>query len=187
MLKLASLPLALLLLAAAAPVDEAAVAARSAPIADAYQAELLEALQGAIKTVGLTGAIDTCAEIAPAIAARLSAETGAVVGRTALRVRNPASVPDPATRAHLEALAAAPTTADGKPRTMVWRSADGATDHYLRAIPLKAPCAACHGESVAPEVKSAIAKRYPADQATGFREGELRGAFWIRWPTAPAG
>ena len=169
---------------AAAQLDAAAVAARSAPIADAYQSELLAALQGAIAAVGLAGAIDTCAEIAPAIAARLSEENGATVGRTALWLRNPASAPDAETRARLAELAAQPLDGAGRPRALVWRSADGRTDHYLRAIPLRAPCASCHGTSIAPEVQAAIAARYPADQATGFHEGELRGAFWIRWPAA---
>lgn len=177
---------ALLALAAAAPAppDAAAVAARSAPIADAYQAELLAALQSVIEAVGVAGAIDVCAQIAPAIAERLSSESGALVGRTALRLRNPASAPDAETRARLHELAAQPLGADGRPRTMVWRSADGQSDHYLCAIPLRAPCAACHGTSIAPEVTAAIVARYPADQATGFAKGDLRGAFWIRWPVA---
>jgi hypothetical protein len=174
--------------APAAPLDAAAVAARSAALADAYQSELLAALQGAMAAGGPAGAIEVCAEIAPAIAARLSEESGATVGRTALRLRNPASAPDDRTREQLLQLAAEPLDADGRPRALVWRSADGQTDHYLRAIPLRAPCTACHGVSIAPEVKAAIASRYSADQATGFREGDFRGAFWIRWPaTTPGG
>ena len=33
-------------------------------------------------------------------------------------------------------------------------------------------------------VKEALAASYPADRATGFREGDLRGWFWIEVPAA---
>ncbi len=53
----------------------------------------------------------------------------------------------------------------------------------MKAIPMAAePCAACHGTDVKPDVKSEIDKLYPQDQATGFKPGELRGAFTISMP-----
>ncbi|MFN7177274.1 MAG: DUF3365 domain-containing protein, partial [Thermaurantiacus sp.] len=54
---------------------------------------------------------------------------------------------------------------------------------YMRAIPTAPQCLACHGpeEAIAPAVRAAIAERYPDDRATGFRAGELRGAFSIGW------
>jgi hypothetical protein len=45
-------------------------------------------------------------------------------------------------------------------------------------------CLQCHGEALAPEVTQALAARYPDDRATGFREGQLRGALSIRWAGA---
>jgi hypothetical protein len=173
-------------------LDEAAVTARSAPLADRYQAELLAVLQGAMARSGAVGAIDVCHTQAPTIAARLSADSGARVSRTALRVRNPAAAPDAETRARLETLASAPLDAEGQPRTLVWASGkgSGARVQWLRAIPMKPPCATCHGTNVAPAVKTAIAAKYPVDAATGFADGALRGAFLISWPAeafAPAG
>ncbi len=175
-----------------APLDEPAVSARSAQLADRYQAELLAALQGAMARSGAVGAIDVCHTEAPSIAARLSAESGARVSRTALRVRNPAAAPDAETRARLESLVPAPLDAQGQPRTLVWASGkgSGARVQWMRAIPMKPPCAACHGTNVAPAVKAAIAAKYPEDAATGFADGVLRGAFLISWPAAafaPAG
>ena len=41
------------------------------------------------------------------------------------------------------------------------------------------PCALCHGSAVKDDVKAAVAKLYPKDQATGFEPGELRGAFTV--------
>jgi cytochrome c551/c552 len=49
--------------------------------------------------------------------------------------------------------------------------------HYMKAIPTQEVCLACHGSNVKEPVREAIAKQYPADAATGFEKGELRGAF----------
>ena len=56
--------------------------------------ELKGELGKAMAAGGPVAAISVCRERAPAIAARLSRESGAAVGRTALRVRNPANAPD---------------------------------------------------------------------------------------------
>ncbi|MGM0774574.1 MAG: c-type heme family protein, partial [Pseudomonadota bacterium] len=37
----------------------------------------------------------------------------------------------------------------------------------------------CHGKSIDPEVKAKLDELYPEDQATGFSEGDLRGAFVV--------
>jgi hypothetical protein len=39
----------------------------------------------------------------------------------------------------------------------------------------------CHGleDQITPDVKSQLAELYPEDRATGFKEGDLRGWFWI--------
>jgi catalase-peroxidase len=33
-----------------------------------------------------------------------------------------------------------------------------------------------------PEVRAAVSRLYPADEATGFAVGDLRGAFVVEWP-----
>ena len=40
-------------------------------------------------------------------------------------------------------------------------------------------CVTCHGETIAPSIAAKIDELYPADKATGFREGDLRGAFVV--------
>jgi hypothetical protein len=61
--------------------------------------ELKAELGAAIQKGGPVAAIDVCHTRAPAIAERLSAESGARVGRTALRVRNASNAPDDVQRA----------------------------------------------------------------------------------------
>lgn len=157
----------------------------SSALADRFQAELQGQLQAAMQQLGPVGAIDLCNSAAPAIAQSLSAESGAQVRRIALRQRNPDARAVGEWRKRLEALAAAPLDAEGKPAVLTWTSGSGKNlqTHYLRAIPMKEqPCAACHGTNVSPEVQARIRALYPDDQATGFKPGELRGAIAISWP-----
>ena len=58
---------------------------------------------------------------------------------------------------------------------------------YAKAIVMEPMCAVCHGERIAPEVEAAIRVSYPLDTATGFKAGELRGAFSVVWPARTSG
>ena len=49
----------------------------------------------------------------------------------------------------------------------------------MKAIPTGAVCLNCHGTKIAPEVSQALAGLYPEDRATGFNEGDIRGAFVV--------
>jgi hypothetical protein len=152
-------------------------------IAGAFGAELRQALQVAMAEGGPLAAIGVCNEQAPAIAHAAAAASGASVGRTALKLRNPGNAPDEHERAVLESLAAAvaATKGEGAPPERLDTLPDGRV-RYMRAIVTEAPCLACHGESLAPEVAEAIDALYPEDQARGFSVGQLRGAFTITWP-----
>lgn len=163
------------------PLDEAAVAARSAPIAQAFAADLKTQLKSALETGGPKSAVSVCSQVAPALAEAASEESGARVTRIAARNRNPAGGVPPEWRAHYEALAAAPT-ADGKPAKRIWRADDGQV-HFLSAIPMaEKPCSTCHGRDIDPALKAHIESLYPEDAATGFAPGDLRGALLISWP-----
>jgi hypothetical protein len=54
----------------------------------------------------------------------------------------------------------------------------------LRPIAQRPLCATCHGpaEGIDPAVRSLLRERYPADRAVGFRDGEIRGWFWVEVP-----
>lgn len=159
---------------------------QSRALADRFATTLRGELARALADGGPARAIDVCRERAPAIAAQLSRESGAVVSRTALRVRNPANVPDPLQRAVLEQFR--DDLASGRytlPLEAVFevKGGNGIERRYLRAIPTEGACLACHGATLAPDVAAALARAYPADTATGFNTGELRGAISIAWPS----
>ena len=149
--------------------------------------ELKAELGAALEKGGPVAAIEVCRSRAPAIAARLSAESGARVGRTALRVRNAGNAPDDLERAVLEQFAgdlAAGGIEGPLEAAFEIKREGGIQRHYMRAIPTEALCLTCHGETLAPDLAAAIARDYPGDQATGFKLGELRGAFRVVWPAA---
>jgi hypothetical protein len=53
----------------------------------------------------------------------------------------------------------------------------------MRAIRINTPaCLSCHGkkEDLDPEVLDQLNELYADDRATGFSEGDLRGAFVVR-------
>ena len=149
-------------------------------LAKTFFTELKSALQKAIAEKGAPGAIGVCGEVAPGIATRVSEKSGWAVGRTALRVRNPRNAPSPLERAVLvkfrERIAAGED-----PGAVEWAAVvvQGGQRyfHYMKAIPTREICLTCHGGDLDPEVRRAISLRYPADAATGFALGELRGAF----------
>jgi len=160
-------------------------AAESRKLTMSYAKQLRGELVQAIKAGGPESAIPVCQSAAPAITEEMAAEKGWSVGRTALKLRNPANAPDAWERsvllnfqdqikqgadiAELEVYETA--TQDGKP---VFR--------YMKAIPTQKPCLTCHGQNVSDSLRKTIAEFYPQDQAVGFSLGELRGAFTIVRP-----
>lgn len=166
----------------AVPAD---LAAQSDAAADQFQSRLQSELRQALKVGGPVGAVGLCAEAAPAIAADVSEQSGFDVRRVSLRPRNPGAISDGGLRTRLQSLAESPLDPAGRPATVRWTEGDGATaTHFsMRAVVMQdQPCSACHGSTIAPAVRAAIAERYPDDSATGFRAGELRGAILTSWP-----
>ena len=151
-------------------------------IAAEFSSQLRAALQAAMAEGGPLAAIRVCNEDAPRIAAAAAERSGAVVGRTSLKVRNPANRPDEHERVVLRTFAdELEPGAEGPPPERLDVLEDGRV-RYMSAIVIQPPCLACHGDSLAPPVAEAIAALYPEDAARGYRLGELRGAFTITWP-----
>jgi hypothetical protein len=176
------------ILAAAEPAEDSAWVEQSRQLATQLGGQLKGELSKAIAEGGPVAAINVCYLRAPEIAAQLSQASGARVGRTALRVRNPSNAPDELERSVLEQFSADVGSGPvDRPLEAVFeiRRGDAVERRYMRAIPTDALCLTCHGKVLAPELAAAIARDYPKDQATGFEQGQLRGAFSVVWPATP--
>lgn len=176
----------LLSLPVTADTTEARVAA-ARKAAQAFQGALQGELQAAMKAGGPTNAIQVCNTRAPAIGADISQKEKMQIRRTSLKLRNTANAPDAWELKVLELFELRKkggenpanlefhevTTRDGK---QVFR--------YMKAIaiPEGAPCLKCHGEKIDAGVSAKLKQLYPNDQATGYRTGDIRGAFTITQP-----
>ena len=153
-----------------------------------YASQLQETLSGkltaAMQQGGPVSAIQVCQIEAPRIAAELSS-SGAPsrVWRTSSRLRNPDNIPDEEALQVLEQFAQSLAGGDKPPLSEFITHPDGSA-RYMQSIIMQPPCLACHGAVLAEDVKAALAERYPADQATGYNAGDLRGAFVVDWPVA---
>jgi hypothetical protein len=58
---------------------------------------------------------------------------------------------------------------------------------YTRPILAGGVCLVCHGATISDEVEAALAEHYPHDRATGYAEGDVRGAFQPSSRPAPGG
>lgn len=167
------------------PPDGALVASARA-VAMELGGKLKSKLEAALKSEGPVSALGVCKTVAPVIAGDLSASYGGQVGRTALKVRNPANAADAFETAVLQRFVA--EAAKGADASKLEHAevveADGQRlFRYMKAILMAAqPCSACHGAAVAPELLQTIRALYPADQAVGFSPGDIRGAFTIVKP-----
>ncbi len=162
--------------AGGAPGDPALARAHAA--ATALTTELLGRLRRELDAGGPAKAIAVCSEVAPAIAARLSRD-GLTVRRVGTRVRNPANVPDRFEAAVLARWQQGIGRGVAPHEEDAWVEAGGVRRlRVMRPIMTGRLCLACHGEasSLDPAVRAALAERYPADRATGYRDGDLRGA-----------
>ncbi len=159
-----------------------ALAAQARGLVAKFSDKLKGELMGAMKAEGPVKAIEVCNVAAPAIAGEVSTD-GWTVKRTSLKLRNAKAEPDKWERQTLETFEA--EKAKGADVTKLERAeivdAGGVrTFRYMKAIPTAAePCLACHGGSIAGPVKAKLAELYPLDQATGFKAGDIRGAFTL--------
>jgi len=123
---------------------------------------------------GPVGAVAVCREQAHPIALEVAKAEGVAIGRTSHRLRNPMNAPPDWATGFVAAERTTPAVA----------RLGGGRLGVLTPIRLRANCLACHGDPKAmdPKVVEALAAGYPRDRATGFKEGDLRGWFWVEVP-----
>jgi len=145
-------------------------------------------LQAAIKEGGPAAAIGVCTNVAPMIAGELSRQNGVRVTRVSLRVRNPLlGTPDAWEQGVLQSFEARLTKGEAADKLEFAETVSepaGRYFRYMKALPVQPVCVNCHGDAanLAPEIKERIAREYPADRATGYLPGQIRGAVSVKRP-----
>lgn len=138
---------------------------------------LFATLSSEMQANGAIAALEVCNIKALPLTAELSSEQ-IQISRTSLRVRNPKNAPDAIDKAVLMRMTQEPDW--NLPKHVTMREEDG-PHRYYKPIRLGKPCLSCHGseEQIDPALLAEIQRLYPEDQATGYKEGELRGAFKV--------
>jgi hypothetical protein len=151
----------------------------TAAFAGALKSELVSAMQSG----GPIEAIDVCNTRAVLIGEEVSLEQGMTLSRVSLRNRNPDNAPNEWQARVLDSFEARKVAGEA-PGTLAWHEiADTGTGkefRFMKAIPTGAICLQCHGETLATPVAEKLAELYPEDNATGYSQGDIRGAFVVK-------
>ncbi len=147
-----------------------------------YAGALKSELMAAMHTGGAIEAIEVCNTKALVIGQEVSQANNVNLSRVSTRNRNPGNAPNEWQTAVLETFEARKLAGED-PGTLTWhevrQTENGPEFRFMKAIPTAGLCLQCHGTDIAPPVAEKLAELYPADLATGFKEGDLRGAFVV--------
>jgi hypothetical protein len=144
-------------------------------------------LEKEVAAKGPAGAIGACAAVALDLARKHEAE-GWRVRRVSGKVRNPGDTPEPYEAdilGRFEVLKAAGQLRPDSEHVEVVTEHGKPYLRYMRPIVIAGPvCLNCHGPSkeLSADVKARLNALYPADQATGYRLNDLRGAVSVKIP-----
>jgi hypothetical protein len=150
------------------------LAAEGAALLKPFKSELMQALSAGMQE-GPAAAIEVCSRRAPAIARKLSVD-GVRMGRSSHKLRNPDNAPPDWLTPLLDDYVSGEHALE--PRTV---TIDAGRHGYVEPIVTQPMCLTCHGSDIDADVRAQLAGDYPADRATGFEAGDLRGVFWVEF------
>lgn len=151
-------------------IDEARV------ITAQFQTALKSELQTAMKSGGPVKAVEVCHKRAPEIAESIGETTGWKIARTSLKTRNEKNRPAKKEKQILNNFERRKQAGEPVSKLEWWEQSE-ADFKYMKAIPTGGVCTTCHGVKINEALKTHIKKFYPDDMATGFKPGDIRGAF----------
>jgi cytochrome c551/c552 len=167
----------------AIPTDEPLEQGRSYTMST--KAVLGSNLLAAIKQYGPEGAVDFCHTHALPLTDSMATHHGAAIRRVSDRPRKPLNRANAEERAYIAALKNARANGEELGPRLVYRN-NTAVGYY--AIETSAMCLQCHGsphQHISPATLAAVNKKYPADEATGYGENEIRGIWVVELPYRP--
>ncbi|MEZ4949348.1 MAG: DUF3365 domain-containing protein [Saprospiraceae bacterium] len=134
----------------------------------------------AMKEQGVQGAVKYCNVAALPLTDSLAQLQNVTIKRTSLQLRNPKNAPTEDEKNMLFAYQAQEKA--GSDLVPVVQQVDNGVIKFFAPIRMMDVCQKCHGsigETMQEEDYAYIKSLYPEDQATGFKEGDLRGMWSI--------
>jgi hypothetical protein len=171
------------------PAVQQAARERGRAIATETFSLLSSNLQSAIQSGGITNALPFCSLAASPLTAGMAEKHGVTLRRITHKARNPAGK---AVGVELAVLTSFETAlASGSPTNppppLVTNLIPDQVTFFAPIVINNELCLRCHGEpgrDVSADALAVIRHLYPQDEATGFRLGQLRGAWRIDFPRA---
>lgn len=163
-------------------VDTEQLTQSSRAAVKALGGELKNTLQTSMKANGPVESITLCHSVAMPITNTISTAQSMKVARTSLKYRNQDNKPDAWEQSVLEQFEQRKSSGEDVEKMEFGEVSelDGKqVFRYMKAIPAGDVCLKCHGENIAEPVAARINSLYPADMATGFKKGDIRGAFTV--------
>ncbi|MBT8045385.1 MAG: DUF3365 domain-containing protein [Verrucomicrobiae bacterium] len=142
-------------------------------------------LKAALKSGGPEHALVICEQLAQPSTYEVSDEfEGLTLSRVSLKTRNPENAADELDVELLKTWEEQLAEGGSVPVSEL-RYKDEQTPVYYRPIMTQEVCMKCHGDpsTFSKELTTKLAELYPDDKATGYRPGQLRGAFRIEFAT----
>ena len=136
-------------------------------------------LMNAINTQGTEKAIEFCSTKAIVLTDSMSIAFNASIKRVSDKPRNPINMANDNETAFINELKQ--KISKGEKMTPKFTESDGKITGYF-PIETNAMCLQCHGSKdldIKPNVLKKIAQLYPKDQATGYKENQIRGIFVV--------
>lgn len=171
----------------AAPADDvAALTKETREAAQPLLAKVVGTLKENLNKSTAAATVDTCREKLPGMVKEVREKTGWNIRRVSLKTRNAERGTPDEWEAKVLADFDQRAAAGEKRETMevgeVVAGKDGKVFRYMKALPVQEACLNCHGDaaSLSPELKAKLATLYPADKATGYKIGDIRGALTIK-------
>lgn len=169
---------------AVAENEEQAAFERDAQLAiKDLSSHLKKALMSALQDGGPIEAISVCKLVAPTIADEVSKKYSLDIHRTSLRVRNLDNEADSWETGVLQKFETRLKTGEAIQSLSFVEKVDSELGYdwrYMKAIPTDKVCLSCHGSKIALPVQKMIDQNYPNDMATGYKMGDIRGAFSVK-------
>jgi methyl-accepting chemotaxis protein len=114
------------------------------------------------------------------VANDFSLMTGQKLKQTSLKIRNPSNAPDEWEKKMLKFMETSEYS-HGKGFGEIVKTNGNKSYRYMKPIYVEVACLQCHGnkERVKPAIRLFLKKKYPFDEAFGYKEGDLRGGISI--------
>lgn len=149
-------------------------------VAQSLKKNLMGNLQKELSQNGVLKALDFCHLHVKDLAQETAKEfKGAYeFGRTSHKIRNSKNTPEEWMNVYLEKFK---SKKQNMPETgPFFHTLTNGKQVYMEPLWVAPQCLQCHGENISKNVKEEILKRYPNDNAQGFKVGDFRGFIWVK-------